>query len=79
MADPLPPDALARQKLDKVLGEAKGASLYLAVLKEAGLARLVTPEDLLRFGRALERRGAIAGSIGSLLSVQAVLRGARGT
>lgn len=68
---------LTRDKLVKVLGADKAERVAREVLDEIGLPELATPDDLLRFARALEKRGGFESALGAMLSVQAVLRGAR--
>lgn len=70
--------ALARSKLARVFGEHRADELLRATLAEVQLTTLSTPEDLMRFGRALERRGGFEAAVGALLCVQATLRGAKG-
>ncbi len=67
---------LAREKLTRVLGPAKGQRLYEEVLVEAGLAEIVTPDDLYAFSERLSRRGGFEAAVGGMLGVAAVLRGA---
>lgn len=69
---------LALQKLTRVFGEHRGDELLHETLAEIQLATLETPGDLLRFGRALERRGGFEAAVGAMLSVQATLKGAKG-
>jgi hypothetical protein len=68
---------LALQKLERVFGTSRGPALLTETLREAGLVRIRTPEDLLAVGVALERRGGIEAGVGGILKVQAALRGAR--
>lgn len=68
---------LTRDKLVKVLGADKAERVAREVLDEIGLPELATADDLLRFARALEKRGGFESALGAMLSVQAVLRGAR--
>jgi hypothetical protein len=70
-------DDVARQKLSRVLGPARGATLMGEVLAEIGVAALATPDDLMRFARALSRRGAFEGAVGAMLGVQAAMAGGR--
>lgn len=68
---------LTRDKLVKVLGSEKAGRVEREVLEEIGLRELSTADDLLRFARALEKRGGFESALGAMLSVQAVLRGAK--
>jgi hypothetical protein len=76
---PTPNDyhAYAEAKLRVVLGEAKAASALTSTLESLGLRRIETVEDLHRFGRALVAAGGFAGAVGGLLTVHAVMHGAR--
>ena len=70
-------DEVARDKLSRVLGPARAAVLMTEVLAELGLTALVTANDLMRFARALSRRGAFEGAVGAMLGVQAAMAGGR--
>ena len=72
-----PLDVLALAKLRRILGDEKGAACHREAMASLEVGELATPQDLLDFGRALERRGGMAAAVGTLLIVQAVLRGAR--
>ena len=72
-----PLKALARAKLERVFGPHRAEELIAATIAEAELAGLDTPDELYRFGRTLEKRGGFEGAVGAILSVQAVLRGAK--
>ena len=68
---------LALAKIDGLLGKERGRVLFGAVLKEAGLTEIRHAADLLDFGEALQRHGGVEGAVGSILSFQALLRGAK--
>lgn len=68
---------LALQKLERVFGAARAPAMLADVLREAGLVRIRTAEDLLAVGLALERHGGIEAGVGGILKVQAALRGAK--
>lgn len=71
-------DRLAREKMTRVLGESRAAQLYAEILAEIGRDSLESADDLLAFARALSGRGAFEGAVGAMLSVQAVMKGAKG-
>jgi hypothetical protein len=68
--------SLALEKLTRVLGSARGQSVYAEVLVATGRPQIHSADDLHAFAEALSRRGGIEGAVGALLSVAAVLRGA---
>ena len=70
-------EEMARTKMVRVLGAARAEQLYDEVLRECGLGGITTPEHLLAFARALARRPGFEGTVGTMLSVQAVMSGAR--
>lgn len=70
-------ETLAREKMSRVLGASRAQKLFAEIMAEIGLAQLSTPENLLVFSRALSRRPAFEGTVGTMLVVAAVLRGAR--
>jgi len=67
---------LAVGKIDALLGAERGRVLFDGVLKEAGLKEIRHARDLLSFGEALQKHGGVEGAVGSILSFQALLRGA---
>lgn len=69
---------VARAKLVHVLGERRGQTALRETLEQVQLERIETPEQLYTFARALVGRGSFAGAVGGLLTVHALLRGARG-
>lgn len=70
-------EEIAHEKLLRIFGEKRARELVRNTMKEAQLTALVTADDLLLFGRVLERRGGFEGAVGAMLTVQAVLQGAR--
>lgn len=68
---------LALEKMERVLGGARATHLFSEILTEIGLEELSSADDLLLFSRALSGRGAFEGAVGAMLSVQAVMRGAK--
>ena len=69
---------LARAKLTRVLGPERGAKIYAEVLAELALDELRTADDLHAFGERLSSRRGFEAAVGSLLAVDAILRGAKG-
>lgn len=76
-ASPPPPDwtAVARQRLDRVLGPQQAARVLAEVLGELGVERLSSPQDLGAFGDALALRGGFLAAVGVSLKTHAMLRG----
>lgn len=68
---------LAHAKIDALLGEARGRALFDEVLRDAGLTEIRHAFDLLDFGEELQKRGGVEGAVGSILSFQAMMRGAK--
>lgn len=68
--------SIALEKLTRVFGTERAQAIYGAMLAEAGLADLRSPDDLFAFAAQLSRRGGIEAAVGGLLSVASVLRGA---
>lgn len=68
---------LALGKMAKVLGEARARELLTRLCEEANLT-LATADELFQLAAALSKLGGFEGAVGALLSVQAVMRGARG-
>ncbi|EYF05757.1 hypothetical protein [Chondromyces apiculatus] len=69
---------IALGKLTNVLGAEAAHRAMEETLQGAGLTSLASADDLHRFAQVLLTRGGFAGAVGGLLSVHAVLRGARG-
>jgi hypothetical protein len=70
--------AVARTKLVTVLGPAKGETMLAHVLQALGTDVLRSADDLYRFAQVLATQSGFAGAVGEMLSVHALLRGARG-
>lgn len=68
---------LVHEKLSRVFGERRAREITDATLNAAQLSSLETADELLRFGRALSQQGGFEGAVGAMLTVQAVMRGAR--
>lgn len=66
----------ALQKLFNVLGEARGREVAKQVFQQMGTTNLSTPNDRLRFGNALIKRGGVLESVGRAIKIQAFLHGA---
>lgn len=69
---------VALQKLTRVFGEQRGRTLLDEALTQAGLKQVNSADDLMKVARALETRGGLERAVGAMLSVQAVMMGARG-
>jgi hypothetical protein len=72
------PRDIALQKLIHIFGEAKAQALLERAMAAAGVKAIDRPDDLLRVARALEVMGGIVGAVGAMLSVSAVMLGAKG-
>lgn len=70
--------AVATAKLTHVLGEERGRQLLASTLATTGLTALTSADELHRFAQALVEAGGFAGAVGGLLSLHAVMHGARG-
>ena len=71
--------ALALDKVGRILGTPRARSLLQAFLAEAPRReRLSSPEDLYAFGRRLSGMQGMEQAVGALLTMQAVLLGAPG-
>jgi hypothetical protein len=68
----------ALEKLTRVLGPERGHHIYQETLEAVGLTDLRTADELHAFAQRLSSRGGFEAAVGGLLSVAAVLRGARG-
>lgn len=71
-----PFESIARAKMARVLGSTRAEQLFQSVLKQVGLSRLRSAEDLLIFAQALAKAPAFEGAVGSMLCVTAVMAGA---
>ena len=82
MTEPIAPSEdphfVARERLVRVLGERRGDVVMAEVLAEIGIAHITDADQLYAFAKALVVRGSFAGAVGGLLTVHALLRGARG-
>ena len=67
--------ALVVQKLSKVFGASRARELLGDVLRETGLERVVSIDDLVRVAEALQTRGGFEATVGAMLAVQAAMRG----
>ncbi|HLG13672.1 MAG TPA: hypothetical protein VJH03_03980 [Blastocatellia bacterium] len=63
--------------LAKVLGEEKAKSLSEECLREAGLLDATTPQEFLRYGQSLTRRGGFIEVVGRSVMARALIAGAR--
>lgn len=70
-------DQLARTKLAKVVGEAEADSILRDALKQIGLSSLSSADELYALAQNLSQRVGFVATVGALLSLTAVLRGAR--
>ena len=70
-------DQLARTKLAKVVGDAEADSIIRDALKQIGLPSLSSADELYAFAQNLSNRRGFVATVGALLSLTAVLRGAR--
>jgi len=64
-------------KLVRMYGPQKADLLVKETLRELGLAALETPDDRMRFGGALLKKGGLLEAIGRAIRIQAILHGAR--
>ncbi len=63
-------------KLKNLLGEEAAAKMVRAIFVELGIHALGGPNDLLRFGAALVKRGGLMEAVGRSIRVRALLHGA---
>jgi hypothetical protein len=68
--------ALARAKLERILGAASGEAVFRRTMASLGKESLATADDLYEFGRALSPEGGFVAAVGGLLCVQAAMAGA---
>jgi len=64
---------VALAKLTHVMGERAGPELAVSVLRELGLEKLRSAEDLRRFASMLSSKGGFAAAVGGLLGVHAAM------
>jgi hypothetical protein len=67
---------LAHSKLALVFGNEKAERLVREIAADGGLAEISSAQDLLVFSAVLKRRGGFESTVGAMLGLQAVLRGA---
>ncbi len=77
MVTPTSWDQLARTKLAKVVGEAEADSILRDALKQTGLASLSSADELYTLAQNLSHKQGFVATVGALLSLTAVLRGAK--
>lgn len=70
---------LAHAKLALVFGDEKASRLVREVVTEGGLTEISSAQDLLIFSSVLKKRGGFESTVGAMLGLQAVLRGANGS
>lgn len=68
---------VAIAKLSNVLGSAQGEEVYVETLRALVLDTLGSADDLFRFAQLVKERDGFAGAVGALLSVHAVMHGAK--
>lgn len=64
-------------KLGAVFGRARAEALLAEGLAALDRPRIATPDDLYQLGQWLSQRTGFEQAMGSMLAVQAILRGAR--
>ena len=64
-------------KLVRLYGPERTAVLVRDTLREIGINAIVTPDDRMRFGKALLKKGGLLEAIGRAIRIQAILHGAR--
>lgn len=67
----------ALRTMSRVLGASRAQALTALVLRESGL-ELSTPDDLLAFAREIEKLPGFEAAVGAMLSLDAVMFGAKG-
>lgn len=67
---------LAHSKMVRILGNVEADQLMVRTLSRMGVDALTSADDLHRFAKELTESGGIAGAVGAMLSLTAVLRGA---
>lgn len=67
--------AIALEKMSRVLGPSRAKSLMAEIQEEKQL-ELRSADELFEFGRALTAMGGFEGAVGSILTFKAVLLGA---
>jgi hypothetical protein len=70
-------NAFALEKLRGVLGEQKARATMELALRQAGLPFMSSAADLYLFAQQLSTMDGFVKAVGGMLSLQAVMRGAR--
>lgn len=70
-------NAVAVEKLTRILGAETGRSTMTRALQLSGLQSLQSADDLYRFAQELTAMSGFARAVGGMLSLEAILRGAR--
>lgn len=68
---------VALTKLSNVIGKANAEEVYAETLQALALESLHSADDLLRFAQHVREREGFVGAVGALLSVHAVMHGAK--
>jgi hypothetical protein len=63
-------------KLLRMLGPERGNAVVQETMKQLGLEAVKTPNECLRFGEALIKRGGLLEALGRSIKIQALLNGA---
>jgi hypothetical protein len=64
-------------KLVRMFGEDRADAIVHEAFEECGVTDLTAPDDRLRFGASLVKKGGLLAMIGRAIRVQAILAGAR--
>ena len=67
---------LALSKLALVFGHEKAQAMLIEIATSGGLVAIADAQDLLVFSGILKQRGGFESTVGAMLGLQAVLRGA---
>ncbi|MBV9493199.1 MAG: hypothetical protein JOZ54_03050 [Acidobacteria bacterium] len=70
-------NAVATEKLTRILGADNGRSTMTRALELSGLQSLQSADDLYRFAQELTAMAGFARAVGGMLSLEAIMRGAR--
>ena len=65
------------QKLTRLYGVERTQQLVNDTMRECGIAGLQRPDDRLKFGGALIKKGGLLEVVGRAIRIQAILQGAR--
>ena len=63
-------------KLVRLYGAERAEALVRDTLREIGIGALRSPDDRMRFGTALIKKGGLLEAIGRAIRIQAILHGA---